>query len=72
MSKPEAASVPARTDPDEVEREFAETLRQAAWIFENERAGRFQGSIIACQAVARFIHLRGGGAELASRPLQPI
>ena len=51
--------------PDEIEREFAETLRQAASIFEKERDGRFEGSIIACRAVARFIYQRGGGAELA-------
>src|SRR5262245_5837466 len=52
--------------PDEVEAEFAETLRQAAWIFENEKNGRFLGSIIACRAVARFIYRRNGGAELAA------
>ena len=56
---------PSPTAPDEVERELAENLRCAAWIFENEELGRFQGSILACQAVARFIHLRRGGAELA-------
>ena len=52
--------------PDKVEQEFAETLRQAAFIFEKETDGRFQGTILACRAVARFIHLRGGGAELAA------
>ena len=56
--------------PDEVELELLETLRQAAWIFEKEQDGRFQGSIIACRAVARFIHQRGGGAELAGPFLQ--
>jgi hypothetical protein len=56
--------------PDPVEREFAETLRQAAYIFEREENGRFQGSILACRAVARFIHLRNGGAELAGPFLQ--
>ena len=52
--------------PDEVEREFAETLRQAAWIFEKTKGGRFQGSIIACRAAAQFISRRDGGAELAA------
>jgi hypothetical protein len=56
--------------PDKVEQEFAETLRQAAFIFENEKNGRFQGSIVACQAVAKFIQKRGGGAELAGPFLQ--
>jgi hypothetical protein len=51
---------------DEIAREFAETLRQAAWIFEKTKGGRFQGSIIACRAVARFIFRRDGGAELAA------
>ena len=51
---------------DQVEQEFAETLRQAAFIFEKKKDGRFQGTILACRAVARFIHLRGGGAELAA------
>jgi hypothetical protein len=55
---------------DEVETEFAETLRQAAFIFEKEKNGRFQGSILACKAVARFIYLRGRGAELAAPFLQ--
>jgi hypothetical protein len=53
-----------------VEREFAETLRQAAYVFENEKNGRFLGSILACRAVARFIYLRNGGAELAGPFLQ--
>jgi hypothetical protein len=56
--------------PDEVERGFAENLRQAAYVFEKEENGRFQGSILACTAVARFIHHRGGGAELAGPFLQ--
>ena len=58
------------TGPDQVEKEFAETLRQAAFTFENEKNGRFQGSILACRAVARFIYLRRGGAELAGPFLQ--
>src|ERR1700730_9217224 len=56
--------------PDQVEQEFAETLRLAAYIFEKEKNGRFLGSITACKAVARFIYLRGGGAELAGPFLQ--
>jgi hypothetical protein len=56
--------------PGDVEREFAETLRQAAWICEKEKDGRFKGSIIACRAVARFIYQRDGGAELAGPFLQ--
>jgi hypothetical protein len=60
----------ARCGPDQMEQEFAETLRQAAYIFEKEEDGRFQGSILACKAVARFIHQRGGGAELAGPFLQ--
>ena len=58
------------TGPEQVEQEFAETLRQAAFIFQNEKNGRFQGSIFACRAVARFVHQRGGGAELAGPFLQ--
>jgi hypothetical protein len=65
-----AMTQPSPTAPDEVERELAENLRCAAWIFENEELGRFQGSILACQAVARFIHRRCGGAELAAPFLQ--
>ena len=57
-------------DPDEVERGFAENLRQAAYVFEKEENGRFQGSILACRAVARFIYQRRGGAELAGPFLQ--
>jgi hypothetical protein len=56
--------------PDQVEQEFAEALRQAAYIFEKEVNGRFLGSITACKAVARFIYLRNGGAELAAPFLQ--
>jgi hypothetical protein len=63
-------SISRSVGPDEVEKEFAETLRQAAFVFENEENGRFQGSILACRAVARFIHQRGGGAELAAPFLQ--
>jgi hypothetical protein len=58
------------TGPEQVEQEFAETLRKAAFIFENEKNGRFQGSILACTAVARFIYQRGGAAELAGPFLQ--
>src|SRR5271168_1590250 len=58
------------TGPDEVEQEFVEALRQSAFIFEKEKNGRFQGSILACRAVARFIYQRGGGAELAGPFLQ--
>src|SRR5205085_7370795 len=61
---------PAVARPDEFEQEFAETLRQAAYIFQREENGRFVGSIMACKAVARFIYLRGGGAELAGPFLQ--
>lgn len=63
MAQQESTSGPI--GPDEVEREFAERLRQAAWIFAKGKNGRFQGSIAACLAVARFIYLRNGGAELA-------
>jgi hypothetical protein len=56
--------------PDEVERKFLETLRGAAYIFEKEENGRFQGSVLACRAVARFIYLRNIGAELAAPFLQ--
>lgn len=63
---------PAPTPPgsDETEEQFFETLRQAAFIFEREADGRFQGSILACRAVARFIFLKGRGAELAGPFLQ--
>jgi hypothetical protein len=60
------------TGPEPVEQNLR-TLRQAAFIFQNEENGRFQGSILACRAVVRFIYQRGGGAELAgpfSRSLQ--
>jgi hypothetical protein len=63
-------SVQGPVGPDEIETEFAETLRQAAFVFENEENGRIQGSIFACRAVARFIYQRGGGAELAAPFLQ--
>ena len=63
MAQQESTSGPI--GPDKDEREFAETLRQAAWIFEKEKDGRFLGSIAACRAVVRFIRLRNGGAELA-------
>jgi hypothetical protein len=55
---------------DEIEREFAESLRVAAWIFQKADNGRFEGSIKACQAVARFILRRNGPAELAGPFLQ--
>jgi hypothetical protein len=58
-------STPVWIGRDEIEREFAEALRQAAWIFAKERDGRFQGCVIACNAVIHFIHRRNGGAELA-------
>jgi hypothetical protein len=64
MPEQKPASGPRR--PDEIELAFIETLRQAAWIFEHEQDGRFRGSILACRAVARFIHQSDGGAELAS------
>jgi hypothetical protein len=63
-------SNPELTRPDEVERQFAETLRGAAFIFEKEENGRFQGSILACRAVARFIYQRNGGAQLAAPFMQ--
>ena len=63
-------SAPRPAGPDPAEREFAETLRQAAFVFENEKNGRFQGSILACRAVARFIYERGGAAQLAVPFLQ--
>lgn len=59
-----------RIEPDEVEGALAENLRQAAYVFEKEKNGRFQGSILACRAVARFVYLRNGGAELAAPFLQ--
>ena len=63
-------SNPELTRPDEVERQFAGTLRGAAFIFEKEENGRFQGSILACRAVARFIYQRNGGAQLAAPFMQ--
>jgi hypothetical protein len=56
--------------PDEVEREFADNLRAAAYIFQTTKNGRFQGSILACAAVARFIKRRGGPAEYAAPFMQ--
>jgi hypothetical protein len=50
-------SVAKPAGPDEVEEEFMETLRRAAFIFEREKDGRFHGSIFACKAVARFIYV---------------
>jgi hypothetical protein len=61
---------PRPLEPDEVERNFLETLRGAAYIFEKEENGRFQGSIFACKAVAGFIYQRKGGAELAAPFMQ--
>ena len=58
-------TAPKPCPPDPVEAEFAEALRGAAFIFEKQVNGRFLGSILACRAVARFIHQRGGAAELA-------
>ncbi len=66
----EQESAATSVEPAEAEREFLETLRQAAWIFQKEKNGRFLGSIVACQAVARFIYQRGMGAELAGPFLQ--
>jgi hypothetical protein len=56
---------PTSATLNKAEEDFLETLRQAAFIFEREADGRFQGSILACKAVARFIYVKGGGAELA-------
>jgi hypothetical protein len=55
---------------DEAEQEFFETLRQTAFIFQNDKNGRFLGPILACRAVARFIYLKNRGAELAGPFLQ--
>ena len=63
-------SNPRPLKPDEVERGFAENLRQAAYVFEKEENGRFRGSIMACKAVARFVYQRNGGAELAAPFMQ--
>jgi hypothetical protein len=68
MSEQNPPSAP--NSPDKAERELVEALRQAAWRFQNEENGRFPGSITACTAVARFIHQRGGAAELAGPFLQ--
>ncbi len=56
--------------PVALEQMLFETLRGAAWIFQNEPQGRFQGSILACSAVAWFIRQKGGGAELEGPFLQ--
>src|SRR5258706_16097558 len=66
----EQESAATSVEPAEAEREFLETLRQAAWIFQKEKNGRFLGSIVACQAVARFIYRRGIGGQLAGLFLQ--
>jgi hypothetical protein len=55
---------------DELDQQFFETLRAAAFIFETEAYGRFTGSPMACRAVAHYIFKRGGGAELAGPFLQ--
>jgi hypothetical protein len=55
---------------DELDQHFFETLRGAAFIFEKEVHGRFTGSPLACRAVAHYILMRGGGAELAGPFLQ--
>jgi hypothetical protein len=52
--------------PDEVEREFVDHLRVAAYIFQTKKNGRFEGAIRACAAVVRFIKRRGGPAEYAA------
>jgi hypothetical protein len=59
--------------PDEVERKFAETLREAAWIFEKEKDGRFRGSIMACEAVIGFIKARQSNrtSRMSSRSPPP-
>jgi hypothetical protein len=55
---------------DAVGREFAECLRAAARIFQNEENGRFEGSIKACQAVSWFVLRKTGDTELAYPFLQ--
>jgi hypothetical protein len=55
---------------DEVERELVENLRAAAYIFQTQKDGRLQGSILGCRSVVRFIRRRGGAAELAGPFLQ--
>jgi hypothetical protein len=52
--------------PDAVEQQFVRDLRAAAYIFQTKKNGRFQGSILACAAVAQFIQRRGGPAEYAA------
>ena len=63
-------SAPRPADLDPAEGEFAETFRRAAFIFENEKNGRFLGSILACKGVARFLDLRDYSPELAGPFLQ--
>jgi hypothetical protein len=63
MTQKESAAAP--TGSDEVEREFWENLRAAAYIFEKKENGRFNGSIMTCRAVARFIYRRNGAPTLA-------
>ena len=65
-----AAQSSNRLPPDDVEQQLVTTLRQAAFIFENEKNGRIQGAIVACDAVAKFIYQRGGAAQLAGPFLQ--
>jgi len=60
----EKPSTPARA-PDEIDEEFFETLRAAAFVFEKEQHGGFTGLPMACRAVARYILRRGRAAELA-------
>jgi hypothetical protein len=60
----EKPSTPPRA-PDEIDQEFVESLRAAAFVFEKEAYGRFTGAPMACRAVARYIFRRGGAAELA-------
>src|SRR5436309_1220517 len=45
--------------------EFEERLREAAYVFEHEPDGRFDGPIHACAAVYNFLRQRDTGAELA-------
>jgi hypothetical protein len=42
---------PSPTGPDHVEQEFAESLRQTAYVFKNEKDGRFRGSIAGASKV---------------------
>ena len=65
-----ATSINQPRAPDEVERELAENLRAAAYIFQETKNGRFQGAIRACAAVVQFIKRRGGPAEYAAPFMQ--